>query len=135
MVSARVAEGKSNGEKGFVLDGFPRTAAQAKALGASMDIQLAVNLRLREEVLVEKCMGRRICKKCGKNWNIADIHLPASDSQPEIIMPPLSPPVDCLQYMEQRPDDVESVRTNSGMSCANFNPCLHAMFTTLVQES
>jgi len=109
-VHARVEEGKFNGEKGFVLDGFPRTAAQAELMTSSMDIQLAVNLSLREEVLVEKCMGRRICRKCGKNWNVADIHLPATATQPEIVMPPLDPPTDCLRFMEQRADDVESVR-------------------------
>jgi hypothetical protein len=41
------------------------------------DIQLALNLSLRHEVLVEKCCGRRICSHCGKNYNIADIYLPA----------------------------------------------------------
>lgn len=49
------------------------------------------------QVLVEKCLGRRICKKCGKNYNIADIYLPASaDGQPEIVMPPLNPPPECM---------------------------------------
>lgn len=51
----------------------------------------------RPQVLVEKCLGRRICKKCGKNYNIADIYLPASaDGQPEIVMPPLNPPPECM---------------------------------------
>jgi hypothetical protein len=52
-------------------------AAQAEALLAAEPVHLAVNLGLREEVLVEKCMGRRLCSKCGKNWNVADIYLPA----------------------------------------------------------
>lgn len=48
-------------------------------------------------MLVEKCLGRRICKKCGKNYNVADIYLKASDDgRPEIIMPPLNPPPECL---------------------------------------
>ena len=51
----------------------------------------------RPQVLVEKCLGRRLCKKCGKNYNIADIYLPASeDGQPEIVMPPLNPPPECM---------------------------------------
>ena len=61
------------------------------------------------QVLVEKCLGRRLCRKCGKNYNIADIYLPASEGRPEIVMPPLSPPADCLQHMEQRADDTEPV--------------------------
>ena len=38
------------------------------------NVQLALNLGLREEVLVEKCLGRRICKKCGKNYNVSPPH-------------------------------------------------------------
>jgi adenylate kinase len=60
-------------------------------------------------VLVEKCLGRRLCKKCGKNYNIADIYLTASEGRPEIVMPPLSPPAECVEHMEQRADDTEPV--------------------------
>lgn len=61
------------------------------------------------QVLVEKCLGRRLCKKCGKNYNIANIYLPASNGRPEIVMPPLSPPAECVEHMEQRSDDTEPV--------------------------
>ena len=50
-----------------------------------------------------------MCKKCGKNYNVADIYLPASEGRPEIIMPPLNPPPECQQHMEQRSDDTEPV--------------------------
>ena len=60
-------------------------------------------------MLVEKCLGRRICSKCGKNYNIADIYLHASEGRPEIIMPPLNPPAECVKHMEQRSDDTEGV--------------------------
>ena len=91
----------------FLLDGFPRSVPQAAALEAIADVQLALNLDLREEVLVEKCLGRRLCTKCGKNYNIADIKLAAGNGRPEIIMPPLSPPPACVEHMEQRSDDTE----------------------------
>jgi adenylate kinase len=91
----------------FLLDGFPRTVPQAKALEHVADVQLALNLDLREEVLVDKCLGRRMCRKCGKNFNIADIHLPASHGRSEIIMPPLPPPASCEGLMEKRDDDTE----------------------------
>lgn len=55
-----------------------RTVPQAQQLSRVTDIQLALNLSLRHEVLVEKCCGRRICAHCGKNYNIADIYLPAT---------------------------------------------------------
>jgi len=96
-----------NGVDRFLLDGFPRSVPQAEALEHFADVQLALNLDLREEVLVEKCLGRRICSKCGKNYNIADIHLAASNGRPAIVMPPLNPPEECTPYMEQRGDDTE----------------------------
>lgn len=117
LLNQRIERGKSDGETGFVLDGFPRTVAQAKELLSTEDVQLAVNLQLREEVLVEKCMGRRICKKCGKGWNVADIYLQASGNRPDIIMPPLDPPAECLHFMEQREDDKEDVRNSISSSC------------------
>lgn len=109
VLSGRLAAGRAEGELGFVLDGFPRTRAQAAALMREEDIGLAVNLSLREEVLVEKCMGRRTCGKCGRGYNVADIYLPAEGGRPEIIMPPLSPPQQCLPLMETRADDSEEV--------------------------
>lgn len=99
--------GTQSGGARFLLDGFPRTALQAQELEGIADVQLALDMELREEVLVEKCLGRRICTHCGKNYNIADIYLPASDSRPEIKMPPLTPPPECQPHLEQRSDDKE----------------------------
>lgn len=113
LLNQRIESGKAIGETGFVLDGFPRTVAQAKEFMSKENVQLAVNLQLREEVLVEKCMGRRICKKCGKGWNVADIYLPASNNRPDIVMPPLDPPAECMEFMEQREDDKEEVQRRS----------------------
>ncbi|EFJ45843.1 adenylate kinase [Volvox carteri f. nagariensis] len=110
VLQERLARGRQEGERGFILDGYPRTAAQAEQLLRSTDIGLVLNLSLREEVLVEKCMGRRLCRHCGKNYNVADIHLAASaDGRPEIVMPPLSPPPECAPHLETRADDREEV--------------------------
>eukprot|EP00887_Chlorella_sp_A99_P006205 scaffold3.g6205.t1 len=102
-------EASAEGASKFLLDGFPRTVTQAAELDQVVGVALAVNLSLREEVLVQKCLGRRICRKCGKNYNVADIYLPAGDGRPEIVMPPLNPPPECMQHMEQRSDDTEPV--------------------------
>ncbi|KAG2426511.1 hypothetical protein HXX76_011738 [Chlamydomonas incerta] len=111
VLQQRLAQGRRDGEKGFILDGFPRTRAQAEELVRATPVSLVLNMSLREEVLVEKCMGRRLCKHCGKNYNIADIYLPASPdgSRPEIVMPPLSPPPECAPHLETRADDREEV--------------------------
>ena len=58
LLEQRLERGELNGEQGFILDGFPRTAGQAdKLLSLYPNIQLALNMGLREEVLVEKCLG------------------------------------------------------------------------------
>lgn len=56
--------------QGFVLDGFPRTVAQAQALDAIMtgrDPLIVVDIRVPEEVLIRRLHVRRICQKCGAN--------------------------------------------------------------------
>jgi adenylate kinase len=57
---------------GFVLDGFPRTVAQAKALDVIMAERdngplVIVDVMVPEEELVRRLAGRRICSKCGTN--------------------------------------------------------------------
>eukprot|EP00775_Hariotina_reticulata_P012064 gene12068-12205_t len=109
VLQHRLQQGQAAGEGGFILDGFPRTVPQAQQLASITGIQLALNLSLRREVLVQKCCGRRICKHCGKNYNIADIYLAAEGERPEIVMPPLSPPPECEPHLEVRDDDTEEV--------------------------
>lgn len=60
---------------------------------------------LAPQILIAKCLGRRICGHCGKNYNLADIFIPATDDSPAVTMPPLSPPPECEQHMQRRSDD------------------------------
>lgn len=55
---------------GFILDGFPRTVAQAEALdnmGVEMDV--VVSLEVADEAIVERMCGRRVCDKCGASYH------------------------------------------------------------------
>lgn len=72
-------------------------------------IDLVVNLKLREDVLISKCLGRRICSECGGNFNVASIDVDGYDSVPRILMPPLLPPPKCASKMTIRADDTEDV--------------------------
>lgn len=74
-----------------------------------LDIDLAVNLKLREDVLIAKCLGRRICSQCGGNFNIANIDFKRENEKPEIQMAPLLPPVGCESKLIVRADDTEQV--------------------------
>ena len=56
--------------KGFILDGFPRTVAQAHALERVTPIDLVVNLFLEPEELVKRNTGRRVCPKDDSVYHI-----------------------------------------------------------------
>lgn len=61
--------------EGFLLDGFPRTVSQADSLNSeleSMEIKLdkVINIDVSKEELIERAVGRRICKECGATYHI-----------------------------------------------------------------
>ncbi|MEM3445520.1 MAG: adenylate kinase [Thermoplasmata archaeon] len=55
---------------GFILDGFPRTLEQAKALDGIAKIDYVINIDVPEEILVERITGRRSCRKCGAVYHV-----------------------------------------------------------------
>jgi adenylate kinase len=61
--------------RGFILDGFPRTVAQAEALAEITQptgIDLAVDLEVPREVVLERLASRRVCVDCGANYSTSD---------------------------------------------------------------
>ncbi len=58
-------------EKGFILDGFPRTIAQAEALTESgLKIDKVLSLEVADEKIIERLSARRECSKCGAPYSI-----------------------------------------------------------------
>ncbi len=73
IVQERLA--KPDCAKGFILDGFPRTVAQADALKGILkelgfSLTRVVDISVPNEALVERVVGRRICKTCGATYHI-----------------------------------------------------------------
>jgi len=62
-------------QRGFLLDGFPRTIPQAQALDAWLEargekLDAVINLQVSEEELMARLTGRRICPQCGATYHL-----------------------------------------------------------------
>jgi adenylate kinase len=69
IVAERVTQ--SDCAKGFILDGVPRTLAQAEALdGKGVRIDHVVSIEVDDEVIEGRMTGRRVCSKCGASYHI-----------------------------------------------------------------
>lgn len=85
--------------RGVLLDGFPRTQAQADALDAELrarggGVRAALYLDVPSSTLVRRLSGRRICARCGGTFHIDMPHLPPDGTCP-----------DCGRRLVQRRDD------------------------------
>ena len=61
---------KPSSKKGFILDGYPRTIEQARALDRLIKIDAVIQLTVPEWIIIERLSSRRICKDCGEVYNI-----------------------------------------------------------------
>ena len=93
MVRERVEDGR-----GVLLDGFPRTLAQAEGLAQFLPVRVAVNLAVAKEEVVRRLGSRQVCGACGAVYNLV--------SQP----PRAAGRCDrCDGNLLQRPDDAPEV--------------------------
>jgi len=99
---AMVVVGLSKADRGFILDGFPRTIAQAEALereleghGTPLDAVLA--FVLDDETAVKRIAGRRTCPNCQRTYNV-ELNPPRVPGRCEV----------CGHELVQRADDNEA---------------------------
>jgi adenylate kinase len=104
VVIGLVAErlGQPDAVNGFVLDGFPRTAAQAEALdrmlgGRGLALDRVIFLDVSRAELLRRLTGRRVCRNCGANYHV-------------VSAPPRTPGRcdSCGGALYQREDDAEA---------------------------
>ncbi|MFZ5515750.1 MAG: adenylate kinase [Candidatus Zhuqueibacterota bacterium] len=104
MIDERLLE--PDCKNGFILDGFPRTVAQAQALDkyfqrSGKKLDAVIGLELSEDKIVARLTSRRVCRKCGKDYNVVTDPPPANN---RCIM--------CGGVVIQRADDNEKTVRN-----------------------
>ena len=57
-------------QNGYILDGFPRTIAQADALAAKETLDAAVNIDVEDSAIIDRMGGRRVCPACGESYHV-----------------------------------------------------------------
>ncbi len=98
LVIGLIREKVSGLNGGFLLDGFPRNLEQARMLDEIADINLAVNLDVDEQIIVDRIVNRRSCKQCNEVY-----HLIAKPTRMEGVCDK------CGGELYQRTDDTEAV--------------------------
>ena len=56
---------------GYILDGFPRTVPQAEALESIAKIDAVIDLEVKDEDIISRLSGRRVCLKCGATYHVS----------------------------------------------------------------
>lgn len=88
-------------EKGFILDGYPRTKKQAQVFDMKLDelgikLDMVIYMKTSKDVILRRLTGRRICSACGKIYHITNIP-PKIDGRCDT----------CAEDLYQRDDDKE----------------------------
>ena len=99
MVRNRIAE--PDCEKGFILDGLPRTIPQADALAEMTGLDAVVNFDISKEEVVKRLSGRRMCPSTGRIYHIV-FNPPKVENKDD----------ETGEDLIQRPDDKEEAIVN-----------------------
>ncbi|MFZ9016808.1 MAG: adenylate kinase family protein, partial [Ilumatobacteraceae bacterium] len=95
LVDERLAKPDASA-RGYILDGFPRTVAQASALDdltSTKPINVVIDLDVPREIVLDRISSRRVCRDCGTNYTV-------QGTPPETWICDV-----CGGYVQQRADD------------------------------
>ncbi len=62
--------GRIENADGFILDGFPRTVAQAEALEQITPVDVVIDIELERDEVIRRLSSRRVCRNCGRIYNL-----------------------------------------------------------------
>jgi len=111
IVQERLLE--SDCKKGFLLDGFPRTIAQAESLESflkenSIALDAVLDVDVPVEILVKRIVGRRVCKKCGATYHV-EFNAPKNDGICDVCGTALiQRNDDCLETVNKRLNEYDT---------------------------
>ena len=72
IITERLAE--DDCKNGYILDGVPRTIAQAEAMEkAGINFDAVVSIEVADEVIMERMIGRRVCESCGASYHLVAV--------------------------------------------------------------
>ena len=111
IITERLAE--DDCANGYILDGVPRTIAQAEAIeSAGIHFDAVVSIEISDETIMERMSGRRVCENCGASYHL-------------VAVPPKRPGVcdSCGGKLVQRKDDApETVKSRLAVSHKETEP-------------
>lgn len=101
VTKRKIFELTADNKKGFVSEGYPRTLGQAKFADKEVGLDWLINLVVPEDKIIERLSNRRVCPKCGFNYNLITIP-PKKDEICDFCQIPL---------IQREDDKPEAIRT------------------------
>jgi adenylate kinase len=91
-------------QKGYILDGFPRTIPQAEALGTFEKLDAVIDFAIDDALVIERLSGREICRNCGAIYHVKNMPSKVKGVCDKCGGPTYTRPDDSLESIKNRLD-------------------------------